>query len=137
MKNNYYIDMDGVIANFHKEPYSYANAINRKWIANLDPFTHNIEVVKSLIAKGENVYILSKAASENAKAGKIEWLAKYLPEIPYENIIIIVGSGKKVDYMATDTGILIDDDIKNTRPWIKAGHKAILLQNKGDLIELY
>ena len=70
----YYFDMDGVIANFHKEPYKYINAINRQWIANLEPFMDNVNVIKSLIAKGENVYILSKAAHENAKLGKIDWL---------------------------------------------------------------
>ena len=53
----YYFDMDGVLANFHKEPYSYANAISREWIANLDPFMGAIGVVKRLIAEGKSVYI--------------------------------------------------------------------------------
>ena len=54
----YYFDMDGVIANFHKEPYKYINAINRQWIANLEPFMDNVNLIRNLIAKGENVYIL-------------------------------------------------------------------------------
>lgn len=29
MDNIYYFDMDGVLCNFHKEPYSYTKAINR------------------------------------------------------------------------------------------------------------
>ena len=55
----YYVDMDGVIANFHKEPYKYTNAINREWIANLDPFTYNIEIIRNLILAKHTVYILS------------------------------------------------------------------------------
>jgi 5'(3')-deoxyribonucleotidase len=136
MKNTYYFDMDGVIANFHKEPYKYANAINRNWIANLDPFMENVEIMRNLIAEGHDVYVLSKAASENAKLGKIDWLAKYVPELAVEKIIVIVGNGKKVDYIATETGILVDDDMKNIRPWVKAGHKAIHLEIKGEKIAL-
>ena len=88
--------MDGVIANFHKEPYKYTNAINRQWIANLEPFMHNIKIIKGLISQGHNVYILSKAASETDKLGKIDWLAKYLPEIPIDHIIVLIGGGKKM-----------------------------------------
>lgn len=131
----YYVDMDGVIANFHKEKYSYANAINRQWIASLEPFIHNVNIIKSLITKGNTVYILTKAASENARLGKIDWLAEYLPEITIDKFICIVGNGKKVDYIKED-GILIDDDKKNTTPWEKAGHKAILLASKGELIKV-
>ena len=132
----YYFDIDGVLANFHKEPFKYTNAINREWIANLDPFMANVNIVKSLIANGHEVYILSKAASEDARLGKIDWLEKHIPELAYENIIIIVGNGKKVDYMATDDGILVDDDMKNIRPWTKAGHQAIYVEVKGETIAL-
>ena len=132
----YYFDIDGVLANFHKEPFKYTNAINREWIANLDPFMANINIVKSLIANGHKVYILSKAASEDARLGKIDWLEKHIPELAYENIIIIVGNGKKVDYMATADGILVDDDMKNIRPWTKAGHQAIYVEVKGETIAL-
>ena len=131
----YYFDMDGVLANFHKEPHSFANAISREWIANLDPFMENVKIVRNLIAKGEKVYILSKAARETSKMGKIEWLARYIPELKAENIIIIVGNGKKVDYIKED-GILVDDDVKNINPWIKAGHPAIHVEVKGMTITL-
>lgn len=132
----YYFDMDGVLSNFHKEPYKYTNAISREWIANLEPFTENVEIVRNLIKNKKSVYIISKAASDEAKQGKLEWLAKYIPELNPKKVIIIVGNGKKVDYMKTKTGILIDDDIKNTRPWSKAGHKVITLEYKGQKIML-
>lgn len=131
----YYFDMDGVLANFHKEPYSFEKAIDRNWIANLEPFMENVKVVRNLIAKGEKVYILSKAARETAKLGKFDWLKRYIPEMTIENVIIIVGNGKKVDYIRED-GILVDDDIKNIRPWIKAGHSAIYVEVKGMTVVL-
>ena len=129
----YYFDMDGVLANFHKEPYKYTNAINKEWIANLEPFMNNVNKVHQLIKNGNKVYILSKAAAETSKEGKIEWLAKYLPEIALENIIIIVGNGKKIDYIK-ENGILVDDDMKNIKPWAKANQKYIFIENKGEKV---
>lgn len=136
MKKTYYFDMDGVLANFHKEPYCYANAINRQWIANLEPFTGNVAIVRELIAQGNEVFILSKAASETAKLGKLDWLAKYIPEMKTSNVIILVGGGKKVDHIRTSTGILVDDDMRNIRPWKKAGFEYIYVEIKGTTITL-
>ena len=133
---NYYFDMDGVLANFHKEPYSYKNAINRAWISNLEPFTHNIRVMQGLIAEGETVFISTKAASEQARLGKIDWLRKYVPEFNLDNFICIVGHGNNAENMRTTTGILIDDDMKNCRQWEKAGHQYIHLATKGEQIVL-
>ena len=132
----YYFDIDGVLANFHKEPYKFANAINREWIANLDPFVENVELVRELIRNGKSVYILSKAASENARLGKLDWLAKYIPELNPKRVIINVHNGKKVDFMKTKTGVLIEEKKKNTRPWIKAGHKAVTLEYRGQTVVL-
>ena len=133
----YYFDMDGVLANFHKD-FDYRKraqqAMNREWIANLEPFMNNVAVVKTLIEAGEKVYILTAAANEAAKLGKIDWLAKYLPEISLDSFICIVGSGKKVDYIKED-GILVDDTKKNITPWVKAGHKAVWLEVKGMTVE--
>lgn len=130
----YYFDMDGVLADFHREAYSYMNAINREWIANLLPFMGNVEVVRNLLAHGHKVYILTKAASEEAKAGKIDWLNKYLPEV-VGNFICIVGNGKKVDYIR-EAGTLVDDDPKNLRPWAKAGYEVLFVEHKGQTVFL-
>ena len=128
----YYFDMDGVLANFHK---AYAlnklTALYRDTMAELEPFTDNVATVKTLIAAGLKVYILTKAANEAGKAGKIDWLSKYLPEFDMANFICIIGHGKKVDYIR-EAGVLVDDDPKNTTPWVKAGYEAITLTFKGE-----
>lgn len=72
MTTTYYFDMDGVLANFHKEPFNYKNAINRQWIASLEPFKYNVTLVRTLITQGYDVYISTKATSEQAKLGKLD-----------------------------------------------------------------
>lgn len=134
MKKIYYFDMDGVLANFHAEPYNPRNAMSRKWIANLAPFTSTVNTVKQLIAEGNSVYINSLAASEDAKQGKLDWLAKYLPEIKRSHVIIIVGNGKKAEHMKTKHGILVDDKLANCKQWTKiSGQPAIWVENKGEV----
>lgn len=132
----YYFDMDGVLANFHK---AYAidkdTALSRKAMASLEPFIENVATVRGLISKGERVYILTKAANEEGKAGKIDWLTRFIPEMTTERFICIVGSGRKVDFIRED-GVLVDDDPKNIRQWVKGGHEALLLAYKGEAVIL-
>ena len=135
-KKTYYFDMDGVLANFHKEPYKYTNAINREWIANLEPFVENVALINQMIAEHKTVYILSKCASEEAKLGKIDWLKKYVPALDEKHIIIIVRNGKKIDYIKTKTAVMIDDDMKNIKPFIEKGFDYYFVENKGDKIIL-
>jgi FMN phosphatase YigB (HAD superfamily) len=130
----YYFDVDGVLANFHKEKFEYKKAVNREWIANLEPFVENVELVRTLILRGEKVFIISKAASENARLGKLDWFKKYLPELVEENIFVIVGHGNKADYIQTEEAILFDDDMKNCRQWAKAGQTYYHLEIKGEKI---
>ena len=131
-----YWDMAGVLANFHKAfATNKGTALQRKAMANLEPFMENIETVKALIKNGEMVYILTAAANEQGKLGKLDFLAKWLPEFDTNNFICIVGHGKKVDYMKEE-GVLIDDDMKNIRPWRKAGFTAIYLETKGEAVQI-
>jgi 5'(3')-deoxyribonucleotidase len=79
-------------------------------------------------------YILTKAANEEAKQGKIDWLAKHVPMIDAEHFICIT-KGRKVDSMREE-GILMDDDATNCKQWTKAGYMSIYLQDKGQDVVL-
>lgn len=132
----YYFDMDGVLADFHGAAAGdWKKALSYEFIANLPAFAENVKTLRKLIAAGHICYILSKAANDEAKQGKIDWLARFVPEMTAENIIIIVGSGRKVDYVR-EAGILVDDDIKNIRQWEKGGFTGLLVTEKGGHIDL-
>ena len=134
MAKTYYFDMDGVLANFHKAyKEDRAVALKRNAMATLEPFEENVALVRNMVAHGENVYILTKAANEGARQGKIDWLAQYIPEIDEEHFICIVGHGKKVDFIRED-GVLVDDDKKNLNPWAKAGHEVYFVEEKGAVV---
>ncbi len=134
MAKTYYFDMDGVLANFHKAyKEDRAVALKRNAMATLEPFEENVALVRNMVAHGENVYILTKAANEGARQGKVDWLAQYIPEIDEEHFICIVGHGKKVDFIRED-GVLVDDDKKNLNPWAKAGHEVYFVEEKGAVV---
>ena len=124
-----------MLANFHK---AYATdkavALKRDAMANLEPFTANVATLRKLMAAGHKCYILTKAANADGAQGKVEWLAKYVPEMKAEDTIIIT-KGRKVDHIRED-GILVDDDTANTRQWEKAGHKAITLTTQGVAVRI-
>ena len=132
----YYWDMDGVLADFHK---AYATdkavALKKDAMANLEPFAANVATLNKLMAEGHTCYILTKAANEAGKQGKIEWLTKYVPTMDEAHFICIIGKGRKVDFIRED-GILVDDDPTNTKQWVKGGHEAILLATKGEAVRI-
>ena len=130
-KTNYYFDMDGVLANFHEHKNGWKYSGNYNFIRNLKPFINSINLCKTMIKTGENVFISSLCRNEIAKQAKLDWLAEYLPELDASHIIIIIGHGKKNEYMATEDGILIDDKEGNIKAWRKAGMKAVYVETKG------
>lgn len=128
MRITYYCDMDGVVANFDKEP----NAVERfkvepDFFETLEPITANIEFIKHLVDKGERVIILSASPNNNADKAKKVWLKKHMPFIKNRNIIIMRVGQNKADFVKTKgTNILFDDYAKNVNEWNeRANHIAI------------
>ena len=131
----YYWDMDGVLANFHKAyATDKATALKRETMANLEAFAENVATLNRLMAQGNTCYILTKAANADGAQGKVEWLAKYVPTMDADHIIIIT-KGRKVDYIR-EAGVLVDDDKTNCNQWVKGGYEAIYLQAKGEAVAL-
>lgn len=128
---NYYFDMDGVLANFHEIKDGWKFAKKYSFIRNLRPFVEAVALVNALIANGEEVYISSLCASEEAKQAKIDWLAQYIPALTLDHVVIMVGNAKKHENMLTADGVLVDDKLANVKAWRKAGMKAVLVEEKG------
>lgn len=131
----YYWDMDGVLADFHTAyATDKATALKREAMANLAAFAENVATLNRLMAQGHTCYILTKAANADGAQGKMDWLAKYVPTMDADHVIILF-KGRKVDAIR-EAGILVDDDATNCRQWVKGGYEAIYLQAKGEAVAL-
>lgn len=137
-KLNYYIDMDGTIADFNGEPDGVKRfKYERGFFNNLKPLKKNLQAVKRLARDGNNVFIITASPNERADGDKLNWLRKYLPEICAENIIITRLKENKAQAMKTTDGILFDDYGKNCNEWVSFNdvNRAVKIKADGDIAE--
>lgn len=135
-KQPIYIDMDGTIADFNNEVGALERFQKEKgFFTKLKPLMRNVQAVRNAVAHGIEVFILSASPHKKADADKLLWLAKWLPEIARQNIILVRLGDNKADAMLSDSGILFDDYGKNCREWIdaKADNRAVKVRQDGDI----
>lgn len=125
-----FLDMDGTIARFNVRNalVRFDNEIG--FFAKLLAYK-GIEEINEM-AKNGNIYIISASPNFQADKDKIEWLAKYLPNLPMENICFCrLGTNKAdeiskvLDIKIDKTCILLDDYTKNLTEWESAGGVGI------------
>lgn len=139
MNRTYYIDMDGVIAQYDRDAYVGDNPRwlkkNEHYFLNLQPDRKMLEFVDTLHQRcrytGDDIFILTSLPYNGAIFNeqfhdKIAYLNKWFPYIDINHILISVTSKRDaVEYIQNHTltknDILIDDFNRNLVDWQNAG----------------
>jgi len=133
MNRRIFVDMDGTLTEWI-ENESTDVLYEKGYYENLKPNEFLLQVIKGLVKKGEDIYILSSFLNDSKYAleEKNNWLDRYLPELSKDkrlfikygdNKTLIIPNGvSKFDY-------LIDDYSKNLFDWKDAGGIAIKFLN--------
>lgn len=125
-----FLDLDGTLAQFNVEGALERFDKEIGFFANLLAFD-KIEIVNEL-AKNNNLFIVSASPNIQADLDKMEWIKKYLPDMPIQNITLCrLGENKaeiiqKKYSVAFDAScFLLDDYTKNLWEWEKMGGTGI------------
>ena len=133
MNRRLFIDMDGTLAEW-KENESTDILYEKGYYEKLKPNEFLLQVIKELVKKGEDIYILSSFLNDSKYAleEKNNWLDRYLPELSKNKRIFIKYGDNKA--LSVPNGVskfdyLIDDYTKNLFDWNDAGGVAIKFLN--------
>jgi len=129
MRTTIYFDMDGTIAdlygvegwledliNENTRPYEVArplirlNTLARK-LNELQKMGYRIGVISWLAKNSNEEYDLSVTEA------KLNWLAKHLPSVEWDEIKIVPYGTPKENFARTENDILFDDENRNRENW--------------------
>ena len=124
-----FLDLDGTLARFNVRNALERFKTEKGFFAKLLAYK-NIESINEM-AKVGNVYIISASPNEQADNDKMQWVQKYLPNIPIANIVFCRLGENKAEIIKQRTGvdikgnILLDDYTHNLEQWESAGGVGI------------
>ena len=122
-------DMDGTIANLYgvenwlamltaEDPTPYAEALPllrlsalARRLNNLQRNGYNIAIISWLSKTGSAEY------NERVTEAKLNWLAKHMPSVNWDRIIIVPYGTPKQNFCENPLDILFDDEVKNRDNW--------------------
>lgn len=87
-----FADMDGVVAEYQDLPldeYGDINFVSYEIFKNSKPVLDAINKLKALQESGKKLYILSASPNSICNKEKLDWLEKYMPFIPKNNIYFV------------------------------------------------
>ena len=124
-----FLDLDGTLARFNVRNALERFKTEKGFFAKLLAYK-NIESINEM-AKVGNVYIISASPNEQADNDKMQWVQKYLPNIPIANIVFCRLGENKAEIIKQRIGvdikgnILLDDYTHNLEQWESAGGVGI------------
>ncbi len=151
---NVYFDMDGVLVNFNKFAYTHFpdlmrvpgtqtffwDTINTRcgtdfW-ADLEPIQMGLDLLTEIQKlPGVNTCVLTAIPNydgtnanvkENARVGKIKWVADHIGDIPF----LMTRRREKINYCVDRHSVLIDDFSKTVDEWNACGGLGILFDQR-------
>ena len=136
-----YFDLDGTLANL----YGVENWLPKLRACDPSPYIEAAPMLRlsalarrlnSLRRNGYRVGVISWLSKEpnptyDAKvtAAKVEWLAKHLPSVDFDEINIVPYGTPKSEVVSDPTGILFDDEEPNRNEWRGTAYNATEIMN--------